>query len=747
MLRAGRSMLLCFCLIALPAAAGPLTPSPGLPYHVRPLYQQGSENLLPPMMGDPQSGVWRLRGGASVVLTGGESVLRLSPGDGFSVSVPVTEGRLYTVELQFAFSPDTTFAPTADEPGLNGWVEPLASGARDHGAYPIREVRVLPGWQQHRSFFYAEREVNEARLSLGLAAATGSVSVRRISLREVVAGAEAELSVVSTGRDEWAELPHAPAPAAPHAPAFYSRRDPDRLFPYSAPTAQELAQPIALRGTPGEVLIATAGLFTPVPIENVTLSLSELTSARGHALEAKFEWFDVCYRPRKTNYYGRGRTFQLVADSLRSRPRGIAADAGRTTVFWFRLTVPPSAPPGSYRGVLTAHAPAASYALAVEVRVLPFALAEVPSRTWGLYADSGRWAERTDDQVLRELSNMKAHGIESLLLDMDLGAAVWDGARVVGWHLSADVGRFVGLIRSAGLRGPLIVEWWRMEEELARHLGLSPEVMKQHADRWPPELAAAYRDALRAFDREWKERGWGDWVYSGLDEPGYWKPGSPELFRFQYDAAAAAGVPSYCTSSDLPRDAIGRPLTYHCVDSRFAASPGIAAQFLREAHECGQHVWYYASGSYDAQVGRLTPNRWITGFLLYRTGAEGAYSWTFQRPHGPDPFDDFHRREIQPCLTYPDPEHPGENLDTPHWEAIRQGWYDYRYTATLAQAIERAKRRPAARPRAAMVEGEFTRLLASLPWSADPPPAPAEATSACDAWRQQVADMILQLED
>ena len=40
--------------------------------------------------------------------------------------------------------------------------------------------------------------------------------------------------------------------------------------------------------------------------------------------------------------------------------------------------------------------------------------------------------------------------------------------------------------------------------------------------------------------------------------------------------------------------------------------------------------------------------------------------WTFQRPHG-DPFDDFYAGETaQPCLTYPDPEHPGQNLDTPN---------------------------------------------------------------------------------
>lgn len=491
----GRSGLaICLFVLFLSSKGGDATAgsSWGLPYSIRPLIQQGSGNLLQPIAGAPGSRAWQLRGGTQIAFIDGEPALHLAPGDGFSVRVPLAGGRLYVLEMQFQFAPDTVFAPTSDELGLSGWVEPLAPGERDLGAYLVEEVRLLPGWQQHRSFFYAGDRATEGRISLGLNAAKGGVSIRRISLREAQADAGAGLSVVDTGKDQWAELPREPEPPVPPIAVFYHRRNPDRLFPSSAPSDEELGQPIVLTGTPGEVLIAAAGLFTPTTLENLTLTLSELKSAGGRALSARFEWFEVRYAPRKTNYYGRGRTFQLVADSLWARPTGATAMAGQTSAFWLRITIPPDAAPGDYRGTLTADTPARPHVLPVQVRVLPFTLVDPAWRTWGLYADCWRWTERTDQQVARELSDMKAHGIDSLLLETSVGDPVWDGERVVGWHLSPELDRAVPMTQRAGLRGPLLIEWWQIEDRLAQHLGVAPEVMQRHADTWPAKVGTAY---------------------------------------------------------------------------------------------------------------------------------------------------------------------------------------------------------------------------------------------------------------
>src|SRR5206468_1613581 len=119
-------------------------------------------------------------------------------------------------------------------------------------------------------------------------------------------------------------------------------------------------------------------------------------------------------------------------------------------------------------------------------------------------------------------------------------------------------------------------------------------------------------------------------------------------------------------------------------------------------------------------------NRFGSGFIFYRSGFDGCMSWTFQRPIG-NPFDDFTTSDhAQPCLNYPDPEHPGENLDTPQWEGLRQGWLDYRYAATLAQALTQALKTPGRNGRArrsrsdiAEAEQEFAALLAGMPWNGD----------------------------
>jgi hypothetical protein len=434
-----------------------------------------------------------------------------------------------------------------------------------------------------------------------------------------------------------------------------------------------------------------------------------------------------------------------VADTLLSRPDGVAAPGGKTTAFWLRLTIASGARPGIYRGTLQAEVDGKELSLPVQVEVFPFALADPVDRTRGLYSDSARWAERSDDQALRELLDTRSHGIESLLLDFEKGEPTWQGEEITGWTIAYEGERTMALLARAGLRGPNLIQWWREEYDFARKLGIPGETMKQHADEWPPKLALTYRQAIKAFDAAWKKKGWGDWVYVGIDEPGYWKPGSPEFSRFEYDAAKAADVKSYCTSSDLPSDPIGRPLTYHCVGDVFVDTPETAKRFLDEGKQYGQQIWFYGSGCYSGQVGNVYSNRYVAGFLFYKSGAAGTVSWTFQRPMGSNAFDDFLQEEGQPCITIPDPEHPGENLDTPQWEGLRQAWYDYRYVATLAQEIERARHDQNRASLVPKVESDFSAILAAMLWSPQGSSQPVITSLACDGWRLRIARLVLAL--
>jgi len=199
----------------------------------------------------------------------------------------------------------------------------------------------------------------------------------------------------------------------------------------------------------------------------------------------------------------------------------------------------------------------------------------------------------------------------------------------------------------------------------------------------------------------------------------------------------------------LPSDAIGKYLKYHCYGGGVFDGPERSAEIVRLTREAGQTPWYYATGCYSGQVGNMVRNRYGSGFIFYRSGVDGIASWTFQRPRG-DAFDDFTVSPVgQACITYPDPEHPGENLDTPHWEGLRQGWLDYRYAATLAKAIADRKKGELGGTKGNLGETakEFEALLAEMDWGGNVFSDGTITNARCDEWRARIAELMCRLAD
>ena len=88
------------------------------------------------------------------------------------------------------------------------------------------------------------------------------------------------------------------------------------------------------------------------------------------------------------------------------------------------------------------------------------------------------------------------------------------------------------------------------------------------------------------------------------------------------------------------------------------------------------------------------PNRFLTGFLFFKSGAEGCASWIYQAGKK-DPYNDFdgsdYREAKDAMIVYPSPKGP---VPTLQWEGIREGSDDYRYLYTLGELIEKAKDSP-----------------------------------------------------
>ncbi|MBC7289210.1 MAG: hypothetical protein H5T86_14460, partial [Armatimonadetes bacterium] len=153
----------------------------------------------------------------------------------------------------------------------------------------------------------------------------------------------------------------------------------------------------------------------------------------------------------------------------------------------------------------------------------------------------------------------------------------------------------------------------------------------------------------------------------------------------------------------------------------------------------GDRLWYYGSGCYTGQEGRMWPNRWICGFGLWISGTEGEWSWTFMRPKD-SAFNDFdgeaQREAKDAMITYPS-EGDEPPLPTPQWEGIREGVNDFKYMYTariLAERIGGDKGRKAL--------AELDRLTSDLPWGIAPPQATPQNL---DAWRSRAAAIIRKL--
>ena len=83
----------------------------------------------------------------------------------------------------------------------------------------------------------------------------------------------------------------------------------------------------------------------------------------------------------------------------------------------------------------------------------------------------------------------------------------------------------------------------------------------------------------------------------------------------------------------------------------------------------------------------------------------------------------------QASITLPDPERPGENLNTTQREGLRQGWNDFRYATTLAQFVSSSRNSKI----------ELDKGLDSMPWNGDVFADRVVTNDKCDIWPGHIA--------
>jgi hypothetical protein len=301
-------------------------------------------------------------------------------------------------------------------------------------------------------------------------------------------------------------------------------------------------------------------------------------------------------------------------------------------MFWVQISVPENAQAGEHSFTLTFQAANKSpLKLPLTVRVSPFRLLKPPDKRWLLYSDSWLLSNLPDDKLLSVLKEIADAGIDGLtelpfgkldLTELKEGKIAYDPEPLLRW---------LSLMRKAGLRGPHTIGTF-IEDQAAKALGLTVDLNKE----WDERLAEAMRLIAGTVVKTLRPHRF-DWLFYGWDEPG------PENLRAiqQYRCWREGGAKTYVTFYQRGTyEVADRWMAHPCFSVGLINRKETAEWARKECDKNGQKFFWYGSGCYLGQEGRMFPNRYLTGWLFWKTKADGQVSWTFIRPHE-DPFNDF----------------------------------------------------------------------------------------------------------
>lgn len=485
----------------------------------------------------------------------------------------------------------------------------------------------------------------------------------------------------------------------------------DGIGPLAFPTRSEIDRPMQAFASQGEIEPATFGIYTTRALGRLSLQAGQFIGPSKASLPASV--VDVrAVRIWKQRTSWAARTYYEIPELL-EQPSSLSLPAGALQQFWVTVRVPETALPGLYEGYVRIVADDQTALVPFRLRVLPLRLLAPANKVWGLWPDTGRWETYSEGEILREVRDWRDHGITCAMM-YPLRHSTFT---LVDGKLKADMSRFeryMDLYKLGGLGGPVVASCQGIT-------GLVHKLLGQSADDYGPEFSRMLVEVVRQIDDLRKARGWPEFVYHTVDEPG----GHPstegeaaQTLRILHEA----GFRTYTTADvRFTNEVLSSFLDVRCYGIGFCAGSAEDARARRDDCEAAKATyWWYGSGCYTGQEGNMAVNRHYSGFLFDKTGADGAWAWTFQRPNQ-KPYDDFDGTGREPkdaCITYPSPDGRPPLVPTLQWEGLREGVDDLRYVNTLRMATKDIRKlgKSAATALADRSDRELETILQGLPW-------------------------------
>lgn len=485
----------------------------------------------------------------------------------------------------------------------------------------------------------------------------------------------------------------------------YTRPEPFDIKPWSKPKKEERIGKLQCSLAQGEMTSLWFAVYALEPLSSLSIKVQPLKKGSNPSIEIRYAHFWA----QRTDW--RGRTYYITPELLLPASNGyvllpakggtlerrsLDIPQGESRLFWLTIKASENLPSGDYQFTLKIQAKGkSSLNLPVSLHIYPFRLLKPENRRWLLYSDTWLWGNLPDEKVLRILRGIKEHGIDGFT-ELPFGKLDLSGLKegVVKYDASPLI-RFANLMKQVGFKGPHTIGAW-VEGECAQALGLQVDLNKE----WPEELKqAVIKVAKRVVDTLKPTEL--DWLFYGWDEPGPENLAALQQYRCWYEGGAKTYVTFYDRGT---YEVAGQWMTAPCFSVGLIYSEEMAKWVRHQCDVRRQKFFWYGSGCYLGQEGRIFPNRYLTGWLFYKTKADAEVSWTFVRPHE-DPFNDFdgiNANKVEPkdqCTTYPWFSRPNDYsslidiIPTIQWEAIREGINDYCYAYTLSKMIEEVKKR------------------------------------------------------
>jgi len=510
----------------------------------------------------------------------------------------------------------------------------------------------------------------------------------------------------------------------------------DGIGPTAYPTRDEIQAPLAAFACPGEYEPATFAIYAVRELQSVTVQPSKLISAtKGVIPPLATDIRAVRVWPQRTSW--NSREFYVIPELLEKRYE-VDVPASAVQQYWVTFAVPRDARPGTYEGYIRVSAGDQARIVPIKLRVLPFRLVHPRGMVWGLWPDTARWRTYTDQQILAELTDWKAHGINgALMYPLTHGKfSLQEG------ELQADLSefeRFMDLYEIAQVGSPVVAS-------LQGIAGLVHRLLGQQPDDYGPQFSNLMLQITRRIEDLRKVKQWPEFIYHTVDEPGGHAAVQAEALE-TLKILHEAGFRTFTTADDrFAHDVLDPFLDVRCYGIGFCARSAQQAAQVKAHCEASSDVYcWYGTGCYTGQEGSMAVNRHYGGFLLDKTGASGAWAWTFQRAKG-DPYNDFDgagsREQKDACITYPPRAKGGPPVPTLQWEGIREGVDDISYLTVLRMALSDLHKQdtPQARSAHGRLQRELRALLDGVPWVGQ---GTFSNTSAQLA-RWKIADMVIQ---